>query len=82
MKNILTLKEQSILNKGLIGVIFIIMGILQLFRINPILKLILGVIALIGLFLSCLPVFIKQNQKMKWLNITKIELAQLYIQYC
>ncbi len=56
MKNILTLKEQSILNKGLIGVIFIIMGILQLFRINPILKLILGVIALIGLFLSCLPV--------------------------
>ncbi|APU87287.1 hypothetical protein [Clostridium botulinum] len=54
MKNILTLKEKSILNNGLIGVIFIIMGILQLFKINPILELIIGVIAVIGLFLSCI----------------------------
>ncbi|NFE18520.1 hypothetical protein [Clostridium botulinum] len=63
MKNILTLKEKSILNNGLIGVIFIIMGILQLFKINPILELIVGVIAVIGLFLSSIPFFIKTESE-------------------
>lgn len=59
MKRVLTLREKSVLRNGLLGAVWIIMGIIQILQPSTILVVVAAVFLLVGSVSMFVPYFIK-----------------------
>lgn len=59
MKKVLTLKEKSVLRNGFLGIVWIIMGIIQIIQPSTILVVVAAVFLLVGSASMFVPYFIK-----------------------
>lgn len=59
MKRALTLREKAILNNGFFGIVWMIMGGIQIFQLNKILALVAAVFLLVGSISMFVPYFVK-----------------------
>jgi uncharacterized membrane protein len=63
MKRVLTLREKSMLSNGFFGVVWIVMGFVQIFTINTILLLIAAIMLLTGSVAIFIPYFVKTESE-------------------